>query len=405
MDAATAPPPGSLPELTRRLQDERDALRVEVEELTRRLAQERAARSTLENEAQLRELELRHVQQRSSQAAQQARDKQMALEKELEDEAAMHKMAVLGRNAATQKNTTLAAELKTMETKWKRELEKKEIAVAEAELAAEEVQKLKADRDQLVQRTESDAKRVRELWQQIAREHEVKVEALKQELMNARRTSSGVDTDLTECHRKIEKLEETLQTTREEKAALQEQLSTAKSERSRSLEQQEIDRLKEKSLGNEQHRTALELQQAKSECKLHMQREEAAVKEREAAVQDAHKAQETLEERTEELLALKTEFSDLLDKHELLVTKYKQSSREREAQLILRTQKLRDSKRCAEELAQLRKEEISGYKKVIYAVNARLTEAQELSDATQSNAWSLPQDASKSKTSLCIYRH
>eukprot|EP00644_Phytophthora_capsici_P000019 jgi/Phyca11/13489/fgenesh1_pg.PHYCAscaffold_4_\ len=254
MDAAATPTPGSLPELTRRLQDERDALRVEVEELTRRLAQERAARSTLENEAQLRELELRHVQQRSSQAAQQARDKQMALEKELEDEAAMHKMAVLGRNAATQKNTTLAAELRAMETKWKKELEKKEIAVAEAEQAAEEVQKLKADRDQLVQRTESDAKRVRELWQQIAREHEVKVEALKQELMNARQTSSGVETDVAECHRKIEKLEETLQATRKENNALQEQLSTAKSDRSRSLEQLEIDRLKEKSLGNEQHR-------------------------------------------------------------------------------------------------------------------------------------------------------
>ncbi|KAG1700343.1 hypothetical protein DVH05_012144 [Phytophthora capsici] len=405
MDAAATPTPGSLPELTRRLQDERDALRVEVEELTRRLAQERAARSTLENEAQLRELELRHVQQRSSQAAQQARDKQMALEKELEDEAAMHKMAVLGRNAATQKNTTLAAELRAMETKWKKELEKKEIAVAEAEQAAEEVQKLKADRDQLVQRTESDAKRVRELWQQIAREHEVKVEALKQELMNARQTSSGVETDVAECHRKIEKLEETLQATRKENNALQEQLSTAKSDRSRSLEQLEIDRLKEKSLGNEQHRTVLELQQAKSECKLHMQREETAVREREAAVQDSRKAQQALEERTEELLALKTEFADLLDKHELLATQYKQTAREREAQLILRTQKLRDSKRCAEELAQLRKEEISGYKKVIYAVNARLTEVQELSDAAQSNAWSLPQDPSKSKTSLCIYRH
>ncbi|KAK1947872.1 hypothetical protein P3T76_000162 [Phytophthora citrophthora] len=405
MDAAAVPTPGSLPELTRRLQDERDSLRVEVEELTRRLAQERAARSTLENEAQLRELELRHVQQRSSQAAQQARDKQIALEKELEDETAMHKMAVLGRNAATQKNTTLAAELKAMETKWKKELEKKEIAVAEAEQAAEELQTLKADRDQLVQRTESDAKRVRELWQQIAREHEVKVEALKQELMNARQASSGVETDVTECHRKIEKLEETLQMTKQENNALQEQLTTATSERSRSLEQQEIDRLKEKSLGNKQHRTELELQQAKSECKLHLQREEAAVREREAAVHDARKAQEALEERTEELLALKTEFADLLDKHELLATQYKQTAREREAQLVLRTQKLRDSKRCAEELAQLRKEEISGYKKVIYAVNARLTEVQELSDVTQSNAWSLSPDASKSKTSLCIYRH
>ncbi|CEG37381.1 uncharacterized protein PHALS_04975 [Plasmopara halstedii] len=99
MDSATPHSPtlalGGLPDLTRRLQDERDALRVEMEELTRRLSQERVARSTLENEAQLRELELRQVQQRSSQATQQARDKQMALEKELEEEVAMHKMASL----------------------------------------------------------------------------------------------------------------------------------------------------------------------------------------------------------------------------------------------------------------------------------------------------------------------
>ncbi|ETN16399.1 hypothetical protein PPTG_06543 [Phytophthora nicotianae INRA-310] len=402
---SSTPASGSLPELTRRLQDERDALRVEVDQLTRRLAQERTARSTLENEAQLRELELRHMQQHSTQAAQQARDKQIALEKELEDEVAMHKMAVLGRNTATQKNTTLAAELKAMEGKWKKELEKKEIAMAEAELAADEIQKLKADRNQLVQRTESDAKRVRELWQQIAREHEVKVNALIQELQNARQMLKDIEVTVTECRRKIGNMEETLQKTREEKAALQEQLAAAMSERSRSLEQQELDRLKEKSWGNEQHRAALELQQATNECKLHARREAAAVKERDAAVQAARTVQGELEERTEELLALKTEFANLLDKHELLATQSKQSAREREAKLILRTQKLHDGKRYAEELARLRQEEVSGYKQVIYAVNARLTEVQELSEATQTNAWSLPQDASKAKTSLCIYRH
>jgi len=369
------------------------------------LAQERAARATLENEAQLRELELRHVQQRSAQAAQAAREKQNAVEKELEDEVAMHKMAVLGRNAATQKNTALAAELKAMETKWKKELEKKETAMQEAELAADELQKLKVDRDQLVQRTESDAKRVRELWQQISREHDVKVEALKQELANVRQTSTDVEDTVAEYQRKAEKLEEELKTTKEATAALQEQLAAASSERSRSQEQKELERLREQSWGNAQHRTALELQEVKSECQLHAQREEAAVKERDAVVLAARKAQEALDERTEELLALKTEFAELLDKHEALAVQYKQSAREREGQLILRTQKLRHGKRCAEELARLRQEEISGYKHVIYTVNARLTEVQELSEATESNAWSLPPDDGNAKKSLCIYRH
>ncbi|KAG7402178.1 hypothetical protein PHYBOEH_005741 [Phytophthora boehmeriae] len=405
MEEASPAPSESLPELTRRLQDERDALRLEVEDLTRCLAQEKAARATLENEAQLRELELRHLQQRSSQAAQQARDKLLAVEKELEDEAAMHKMAVLGRNAATQKNTALAAELKAMETKWKKELEKKELAVAEAEQATEEARALRINRDQLVQRTESDAKRVRELWQQIAREHQVKVDALTQELLNARQVSTDAHGAVTEHVDKIERLEIMLQTTREEKVALQLQLATATSERSQSLEQNKQNRLKEKNWGDEQHRVALELKEAKSECRLLAQREKAAAKEREAAVSTAQRAQSALEERTEELMALKTEFADLLDKHELLIEQHKQGAREREAQLILRTKKLRDGKRCAEELARLRQEEVSGYKQVIYTVNARLTEVQELSEATQSNAWSLPQESNNAKTSLCIYRH
>ncbi|RLN95112.1 hypothetical protein BBJ28_00000122 [Nothophytophthora sp. Chile5] len=406
--SAAAPasvPTGSLPELTRKLQDERDALRVEVEELTRRVAQERAARATLENEAQLRELELRHVQQRGAQAAHQARDKLLALEKELEDEAAMHKMAVLGRTAATQKSTALAAELKATETKWKKELEKKELALAEAELASDEARVLKADRDQLVQRTESDAKRVRELWQQIAREHEVKVEALKQELLNVRQRSSGTDGTIADYQTKTTQLESTLQATLDEKAALQQQLAAVSSDRSRSQEREERDRFKEKHWGDEQHRVALELQEVKNECKLLAQREDAASKEREAATLAARQAQNELQERTQELLVLKSEFAELLDKHETLVEQYKQTAREREAQLTLRTQKLRDGKRCAEELAKLRQQEISGYKQVIYAVNARLTEVQELSEADERNAWSLPQDGSNAAASLCIYRH
>ncbi|KAL7693225.1 hypothetical protein Plhal304r1_c004g0014901 [Plasmopara halstedii] len=409
MDSATPHSPtlalGGLPDLTRRLQDERDALRVEMEELTRRLSQERVARSTLENEAQLRELELRQVQQRSSQATQQARDKQMALEKELEEEVAMHKMAVLGRNAATQKNTALAAELKTMEVKWKKEIEKKEIAVAEADLAAGEIQKLQADRNQLVQRTESDAKRIRELWQQITREHEVKVEALMQELQNARQKSTTLEAAIAISHREITMLKEQIQTMRDAKAVQKECPAAVKSERLQTDEQQDLDRMKMNTIENEKHRTILKWRQALSDCKLYAQREVTAVKERDAAVLAARNIQKVLEDRNEEVLALKTELTILLDKHELLVTQYKQSARDREAQMVLRTQKLRDSKRYAKELSQLRKKEVLGYKQVIYAVNARLNEVQELSKATQSNAWSLPPDISKSRKSLCIISH
>ena len=104
-------------------------------------------------------------------------------------------------------------------------------------------------------------------------------------------------------------------------------------------------------------------------------------------------------------MALQTEFTDLLEKHTALAAQFEQSAREREAQFIQCTQKLRDGKRYAEELEMLRRKEISGYKRVITLVNTRLTDTQELSESAQSIAWSLPQDAHKAKTSLCIYRH
>ncbi|CEG40510.1 ste ste20 ysk protein kinase [Plasmopara halstedii] len=294
-------------------------------------------------------------------------------------------------SAAVSKNTALAAELKTMEVKWKKEIEKKEIAVAEADLAAGEIQKLQADRNQLVQRTESDAKRIRELWQQITREHEVKVEALMQELQNARQKSTTLEAAIAISHREITMLKEQIQTMRDAKAVQKECPAAVKSERLQTDEQQDLDRMKMNTIENEKHRTILKWRQALSDCKLYAQREVTAVKERDAAVLAARNIQKVLEDRNEEVLALKTELTILLDKHELLVTQYKQSARDREAQMVLRTQKLRDSKRYAKELSQLRKKEVLGYKQVIYAVNARLNEVQELSKATQSNAWLLVQ--------------
>ncbi|CAH0477030.1 unnamed protein product [Peronospora belbahrii] len=365
--------------------------------------QEQAARSTLEKEARLRELELHKVQQRSSQVAQQAFKDHMGLENELEDEVAMHKVAVVGRNAATQQNTALTVELKTMEANWTNELEEKENALEKLELAADEVHRLKAEREQIVQRTESDAKRVRELWWQIAREHEVRVEELKQELLNAQQLPAGAKVTVAGYQKKIAKLEEELRMTWKEKNAFQEQLLSARDHFLSA--QKESDRMKEDSWRSEQHRITLELQELKSMCKLHAQQQQATVKKRDAAIQTLRKTEEALNASTEELLALKTKFANLLDKHEALTAQLKQTAYAREAELILRAQKLSKGKRYAEELAMLRKAEISGYKRVIDSVDARLTETQELSESSQRNAWSLPQDARKVKSSLCIYRH
>uniref|UniRef100_M4BFM5 Uncharacterized protein n=1 Tax=Hyaloperonospora arabidopsidis (strain Emoy2) TaxID=559515 RepID=M4BFM5_HYAAE len=372
------PPSDSSTEHTPPLQQECNALYTKVKDLTHLLAQERAAKAILESEVQLRERELRHMQQHSALATQQALDRQGEAEKDLENEVAMHEMAVLGRNAATQKSATLAAELEAMEIKWKEERGKMEVARAEAALASVEVQRLKEDRRRLVRRIESDAKRVRELWQQIAREHEVKVEALHLDLEKAQQLSRGVKQTESDFQLKMDESKEAEQTSWEE-----------------------VDR----GLETKQHRPALELQRVRDACKLHVQREEAAVKERDAAVLAACKAREDLDARNEELRMVKTKFADLLHKYEEMDAQYKRSVREREAQFLVRTQHLRKGKHYAEEVSRLWKERMAGYEQVIYAIDTRLTEVQELSEDVRNSAWSIPREASTSKASSCIHRH
>uniref|UniRef100_A0AAV1V0G8 Uncharacterized protein n=1 Tax=Peronospora matthiolae TaxID=2874970 RepID=A0AAV1V0G8_9STRA len=377
---SSPPPPSdsSLEHMPPPLQQECNALSAQVEELTRLLAKERAAKAILESEMQLRERELRHMQQHSALATRQALDRQGEAENELANEVAMYEMAVVDRNAATRKSATLAAELEAVETKWKEEQGKNEVARAEAALASAELQRLKEDRRRLVRRVKSDAKRVRELWQQLAREHEVKVAALHLELEKAQQLSSGVEQTGSELQLKMDESKEAEQTSWEE-----------------------VDR----SLETKQHRAALELQRVRDACKLHVKREEAAVKERDAAVLVARKAQEDLDERNEELWMVRTKFADLVQKHEAMDAQYKRSAREREAQFLVRTQHLRKGKHYAEEVSRLWKERMAGYEQVIYALDTRLTEVQELSEDVRNSAWSIPREASTSKASSCSHRH
>lgn len=403
-----ATPALPLPELTRRLQDERDALRQQVDELERRLREERAARSTLEHERELKELELLHTQQRSAQATQQLRDKVAQLERELEDETATHKMAVMARNTATQKNTALSAELKTVETRWKHELEKKEVALAEVELLKDELRAAALDRERLVQRTEADARRVRELWQQIAREHELKLAQLAQELATARQASSSGGRFIAEYQTAVAELERSIETLKNEKSALERQVEATNGQQTQVQQQLESERHRERDMGERRHQLELQLQELTSQCRLLEQREEMARRERELAAEAASKAQGELDDRTSELLVLKTEFGELLDRHERLQHEFKHKARHRAQEAKQRAQKLARDKRCAEELAAVRKREISGYRRVIHNVERKLTQVEAGDEAVAvavDERGPLEDGADPARSSLCIYRH
>lgn len=402
-----------LQELTRRLQDERDALQRELDEATRAFHSERNAKTTLENALQVKELELLHLTQKQHQTSQQFRDRILQLERELEDEKGLHKMALMGKNVAVQKNATLTAEVKQVEVKWRKEMERKELALAEVEILKEDVRVVAIDRDQLVQRTEADAKRVRELWQQIAREHEGKLEVLRQELETTKQASSSVEKVVAQYETRVREMEATIKNLSDEKVAAEQRAASASSEQTSYRERLELERFKDKDREEKVHLLSLQVQELRSECALAKQREEMAVREQKLATAVLRQCQSELEAKSDELLVLKTEFSEMLDKYEQMGETFKVQTRQKIAEVESRSKQLAHGKRCAEELAELRKQEISGYRKVIHSVNRKLSEVAETHvAAVELNSWSLPGKdggvgaaATSKQHSLYICRH
>ncbi|KAF1332175.1 hypothetical protein FI667_g3747, partial [Globisporangium splendens] len=400
-----------LQELTRRLQDERDALQREMDEATRALHGERNARTTLENALQVKELELLHLTQKHHQTSQQLRDRVIAVERKLEDEKRAHQVTLMGKNVAVQKNEVLAADVKQVEVKWRKEMEKKELALAEVEILREDVRVVAVDRDQLVQRTEADAKRVRELWQQIAREHETQLDALRQELETAKQANASMETAMTQYDLRIQGMEATVKSLADEKTALEQRVASATSDHTSFQERLELEQFRDKEREEKVHALNLQVQELRSECVVVKQREEMAVREQKLAKAVLKQCQSQLDAKSEELLALKTEFSELLDKYEQMDETFKLETRQQLAQIQLQSKQLARGKRCAEELAELRKREVLGYRQVLASVNQKLHDVAETHAATEMNSWTLlPQGnnngaAASKQASLCICRH
>ncbi|TYZ59209.1 hypothetical protein PybrP1_007142 [[Pythium] brassicae (nom. inval.)] len=393
--------------LTRRLQDERDALQHALDDATRALQSERAAKAALEHALQVRELELLHVTQQQAAAAAQLRERVAQLERELEDERAQVRAAVAARVAATQKSSALSTELKQAELKWRKEMEKKELALAEIDILRDDALALTLDREQLVQRTEADAKRVRELWQQIAREHASKRDALRQELDATKQTSAALERVAAQHESKARELEASTARLAQQNAALQERLASASEGDSARAERVEAERERDRQRSEQAYALSLQLQELKSEAALATQREAAATREHKLAAAVLSKCQRELDAKTEELLALKSEFGDLVDKIEQLRAERALVSRETAAAVEMRVKRLARGKRCAEELAALRTREVAGYKQVLQTVSRKLDDVTDAQAAIETSAWLLPgeRNGSAAQSSLCIYRH
>lgn len=395
--------------LTRRLQDERDALQHALDDAARALQNERATKAALEHALQVRELELLHVTQQQAAAASQLRDRVAQLERELEDERAQVRAATAGRVAATQKSSSLSTELKQVELKWRKEMEKKELALAEIEILRDDALALTLDREQLVQRTEADAKRVRELWQQIAREHASKRDALHVDLDAATQARTALERVVAQHESRARALEANAAVLAHENALLQTRLASANEEDSARADRVEAERVRDAQRVEQTHALSLQLQTLTSELALAKQREAAATREHKLATAVLSKCERELDAKTEELVALKCEFGDLVNRVEQLSADRNRVSQETAAAVEDRVRRLVRGKRCAEELAALRKQEVAGYKQVLQSVSRKLDDVKDAHTAVESSAWLLHPsdkgDGSAGQRSLCIYRH
>lgn len=391
--------------LTRRLQDERDALQQALDDATRALQCEKSARATLENALQVRELELLHVTQSQQHASQQLRDRIAQLEREVDDERALHQAAVASRAATLQKSAALADEVKRVEVKWRSEMEKKELALAEVEILRDDALTVTLDRDQLVARTEADAKRVRELWQQIAREHESKLDALRQELETTTRASASVERAAAQSERRAQELETSVAQLTEQNRSLEQRLAAADSDCDALRAQLETERVRLKAHEDATHALRLEMQALSSAAALAKEREATARREQKLAAAVLTKAQRELDDTTETLRALETEWGDLLDHVAQQNATRTLAAREQQVQGELRSQRLRRTKRWAEELAALQHKQLVRYQHVLATVNRKLDDVRETHEALEANAWTLHGDKTVQSKSLCIYRH
>lgn len=393
----------ALQEITRRLQEERDALRTQVEELTKKLVAERSAKVAVDHDLQAKEVELLQEQLRTRQTKQSLLDRIAQLEKELEDTKSIHQALVHERNVIVEENSTLNLERQMLQTKYKKEIAKCETLRTELEQLQQDTSLLSIDREQIIQRTESDARRVRELWDQINREHETKTAALSEELEVARQEKSELDAALAEAYAKTDELEALVSQLEVGKAALELQIASLTVESTTALTKLEELQNKERSAGEEMSKLLLQIHSWQNKCMLLEERLKISEKEKDMSILASKQSQKELEARSEELLALKTEFGNLLDKYESSVEIFKQKTRERDVHTRLQYRALDHKRRYAEELVQLRRQEIKEFKQVVRSVNRRLNEVREMQEGMKNT--SCIKTVQVAPKSVSIYRH
>ncbi|DAZ99183.1 TPA: hypothetical protein N0F65_008216 [Lagenidium giganteum] len=383
-----------LQELTRKVQEERDRVREENDELRQALSEERGKREALEGDLQVKELSVLHLQQRLKEREQSSAERLLLLEKELEEEKSMHKVTAMGRNVAANKNTTLSNEIRRLESKLRKQGQHNDELATEVEALREHIRSIAAERDGVVAKTEGDAKRVRELWEHIVQEHEAQTTSLRREVEASNEAQAQAQKALQECQQKLLVAQQTIEHAHKDNAKaidLERKLEAMRGEA-----QQKDDASTE---------LKLKIQDLENRVLMAQERQHQAQKSELRAKEELSVMMQQLEDKTEALLALKTEFSDLLDKYEHIAEVNKQQRRHDQAAHHRKLQQLRRSKKHAEEIAGMRKKEIHECKRVIHSIDNKLNDLNAKNKAADMNTWSLNGVPKQQPKSLSIYRH
>jgi chromosome segregation ATPase len=395
----------TLQNLTKKLQEERDKLYIQVEDLEDQLTKEKNAKQSLQNELEVKELELVQIQQLSKEKENSLLDRINFLEKELEDSKAQQKIVM-------NKSTTILNEMKQLEAKLRKETTTKKSLLTEIDQLKVDIQAIDSDRDQLISKTEADATRVRELWQQIMLEYENQKVTFEQELATLKDQKDQFQQNIKQQKEKIDSLQS--QVTQKDEINTSQQTKIKSLEQTIEALQDQMKQANESDRSHDRKTTShlMKIQELKNKLVIANQNVEMAMKEKKISEQALEKAKEMVDQKEELLIVLQSEYSELLDKYEHAEEMFKQKTIDKEAKATIKVHRLEKEKQFAIDIASLRRKEIGNYKNVLQKVNTKLNEVKARHAAFEMNAWttttnitSTPlKEADRNKRSLYLKR-
>ncbi|KAF0688385.1 Aste57867_20005 [Aphanomyces stellatus] len=391
-----------------RLQGECELLRSEKRELERKLQQEVAKGNRMIAETNDIQRHLMVENQKLSSDAGHLKDKVREYQATLELAHERIKQVDASERQAALRCEVLEDTVRELEAMTARQRQSMEFLEQDVERLNELVAQLGDERDQVLERTEADAKRVRTLWEETMAQHKAERTAMERAVDKARRESRALQTsvaqkdeELTDIRAKLthSKLVETQDTQKIE--ALERQVRELKGSLAAAQTQHT-------QVSQSLQTVALQVEEQASKLRWTEEKLHDVTQHREDDRREASARQEELQRTLEELDVLKSEFAAALDAHEETIAQlrghvYAKTSVEERLQVELDAEK-----KHAATMATLLNSHIGDYNRILCSVDHKLTDMRECLEVTEASPPLQPLRAARRPTqgtSLSIFAH